>query len=196
MTWITSLPSMKWNAIFTNIKYICKMKIVRGGLGIRCGHEGNSFSARTAKLFSVWGWKQVIYVENTYLHSNFFHAACTRMFARIIIYGLDMQWFLSTPPCSVNCKHFSPLESSRDVNIFLCASKFTFWLDGQRAEEPEICYSRQICKTPTWKGQTWEKGTWKGAREEKSSGASKEIKLFLNKTGEFMTFCESPIHGT
>lgn len=110
------------------------------------------------------------------------------MFARNIIYGLDMQWFLSTPPCSVNCKHFSPLESSRDVNIFLCASKFTFWLAGQCAEEPEICYSRQILKTPTWKGQTWEKGTWKGTREEKSSGASKEIKLFLNKTGEFMTF--------
>lgn len=52
------------------------MKIVKGGFGIRCAHEGNSFSARTAKLF-LWGYNKVIYVENTYLHSNFFHAACT-----------------------------------------------------------------------------------------------------------------------
>lgn len=110
------------------------------------------------------------------------------MFARIIIYGLDMQWFLSTPPCSVNCKHFSPLESSRDVSNFLCASKFTFWLDGQRAKEPEIWYSRQIRGSSDMKGEKPEKKAREPGKKEKSSGEVKKSNYFWIKLENLWLF--------
>lgn len=46
------------------------------------------------------GWNSIIYVGSTYLHSHIFHAPCTRnsihIYVRIIIYGVDMQWFPSS----------------------------------------------------------------------------------------------------
>lgn len=83
-----------------------------------------------------------------------------------------------------------------NVNILLCASKFTFWLDGQNAQEHEIRYSHQIQRNSDVGKEKPEKRHVEKGREEKSSGGVKEIKLFLNKTGEFMTFCGSRIPCT
>lgn len=83
------------------------------------------------------GGNNVIYVENTYLHSHIspcsLHTNSIHIYAHIIIYGLEAQWFpssTSTSPVKLLTFFFSPFAFSTWM-LHCVQTKFTFWFDGQ-----------------------------------------------------------------
>lgn len=124
--------------------------ILKGASRIRCSSPKPIHFSSHRWVFFLQSRNNVIYVENTYLHSHFLHAPCTRnsihIYARIIIYGVDMQWFCSLHRLHpvVKLPHFSS-HSWRAVNISLRAFKIHF-LAGRSARdtiEVDITHSDQ-----------------------------------------------------
>lgn len=92
---------------------------------------------------------------------------------------------------------FSARTVGRREHRLVCIKiHFLAWRSAARGTW-NLVFTSDSVKLRLEKGKNLKKGTWEGGERRKIVWRSKEIKLFLNKTGEFMSFfCESPILGT